>query len=102
MEKAEKAEVKKGLGFLEEKIKEIIIVLAEERAGGQDGAVKKTMFKCLSCDKDLEAEKSENGGIMNKTNKENSSTNFRSTTNQMRKRIRMINNTVSTINGSDD
>jgi hypothetical protein len=41
------------LTFLEEKLKEIIIVLAEERNAGQDGAIKKTPFKCLSCDKDL-------------------------------------------------
>lgn len=52
-EKADKAEVKKGLSFLEEKVKEIIIVVAEERASHQDGAIKKTPFKCLSCDKDL-------------------------------------------------
>lgn len=53
-EKADKAEVKKGLSFLEEKLKEVIIVVAEEKAGHQDGAIKKTPFKCLSCDKDLE------------------------------------------------
>ena len=53
-EKADKVEVKKGLNFLEEKIKQIIIVVAEERASHQDGAIKKTPFKCLSCDKDLE------------------------------------------------
>lgn len=53
-EKADKSEVKKGLTFLEDKIREIIIVLADERGTLQDGAIKKTPYKCLSCDKDLE------------------------------------------------
>jgi len=94
IEKAEKTEVKKGLAFLEEKIKEIIIVLAEERGSGQDGALKKTPFKCLSCDRDLEIDRSEVQPKM--TPKENQANLTRCNTNQMRKRIRMINNTITT------
>ena len=55
VEKSDKCEVKKGMSFIEEKIKEIIIVLTEERCANQDGAIKRMPFKCLSCDKDLEA-----------------------------------------------
>jgi len=34
-------------------MKEIIIVLAEEKNATNDGAVKRLPFKCLSCDKEL-------------------------------------------------
>lgn len=98
LEKAEKAEVRKGLAFLEEKIKEVIIVLTEERNGSQDGAAKRLPFKCLSCDKDLEGSPPEPP----LKPRESSCTILRNTTNQMRKRIRMINNTVSTLNLNED
>jgi hypothetical protein len=45
--------VKRGLTFLEDKLKEVIIVLAEEKNYNKDSAVKKGAFKCLSCDKEL-------------------------------------------------
>lgn len=32
----------------------MIIVMTEQRTGHSDGAIKKTPFKCLSCDKDLQ------------------------------------------------
>jgi hypothetical protein len=97
LEKAEKADVKKGLTFLEDKIKEIIIVLAEERGSNPDGAIKKTPFKCLSCDKDLEAERQE------LTGRQKDLPNMgQYSTSQMRKRIRMVNNTTSTMQLNDD
>ena len=57
VEKAEKNQVKKGLTFLQDKIKQIIIVVADQRGNTQDGALKKMPYKCLSCDKELEAER---------------------------------------------
>lgn len=93
IEKAEKTEVKKGLAFLEEKIKEIIIVLAEERGSTTDGALKKAPYKCLSCDKDLEIDRSEAQPRL--TPKESVANLTRCSTNQLRKRIRMFNNTIT-------
>ena len=55
MEKSEKSDLKKAFSFLEEKIKEIIIVIAEDQNNEKDGAGKRKQFKCLSCDKDLQA-----------------------------------------------
>ena len=53
-DKSEKSELKKLGNFLEEKIKDIIIVLAEEKNLNKDSATKKIPVKCLSCDKDLD------------------------------------------------
>ena len=52
-EKADKGEIKKALLFLEDKIKQIILLLANEQISDKDGALKKIPVKCLSCDKGL-------------------------------------------------
>ena len=67
-------------------------MLAEERGSFQDGALKKTPFKCLSCDKDLEVDRTESHP--KNTPKENAANLTRCSTNQLRKRIRMLNNTI--------
>lgn len=79
----------------------MIIVIAEDRYNPTDGAVRRTPFKCLSCDKDLEVDKYETVNGNCRLNKENNSSSMRNTTTQMRKRIRMINNTITTTNAED-
>ncbi len=59
----------------------------------QDGAIKKTPYKCLSCDKDLEADKIDH--LLK--GKETNNNITRCNTQQVRKRIRMLNNTISTV-----
>ena len=70
-------------------------MLSEERNQNPDGALKKTPFKCLSCDKDLDVEKENaKAGTTVQAGKEGS---IRCTTNHLRKRIRMVNNSVGHI-----
>lgn len=54
IEKADKGEIMKAIFFLEEKMKEIIFLIAAEHTDERDGAVFKTNIKCLSCDKQME------------------------------------------------
>ena len=54
-EKVDKMEVKKAIRFLEEKIKEIIFLIAGSYEQGADGAMQKKKITCLSCDKDVES-----------------------------------------------
>ena len=56
MDKAEKGEMKKAFLFLEDKIKQIIILMAGEQGQEKDGAIRKIPMKCLSCDKHIENE----------------------------------------------
>lgn len=44
----------KAIFFLEEKMKEIIFLIAAEHSDERDGAIMKTNIKCLSCDKQME------------------------------------------------
>ena len=67
IEKADKGEITKAIIFLEEKMKEIIFLIAAEHTNERDGAVVKTNVKCLSCDKQVEKTKKVNekkGGSM--------------------------------------
>ena len=43
----------KAIFFLEEKMKEIIFLIAAEQSDERDGAIMKTNIKCLSCDKQM-------------------------------------------------
>ena len=54
IEKADKREMSKAIIFLEEKMKEIIFLIAAESTDSKDGAIMKTNVKCLSCDKQVE------------------------------------------------
>lgn len=92
-EKCDKTEAKKGLTFLEDKVKDIIIVLAEERNLTKDSAIRRIQAKCLTCDKDLEPNPQENP---QKTHKSMRSTvtpslTGRSSTGQLRRRVRVMN-----------
>lgn len=93
-EKADKGEVKRGFTFLEEKIKEMIIVLAEEKSCNKDSALKKGAFKCLSCDKDLEATPSE-PILPPRLARDSTTSSGRCSTTQIRKRIRLVNNSLN-------
>ena len=69
--------------------------MSEQRSQNPNGAIKKTPYKCLSCDKNLEVDKENpNTGSAIPPMKQSS---IRCTTNQMRKRIRMINNSVGQV-----
>ena len=57
-DKADKGDMKKAFLFLEEKIKQIIVLMAGEQGYEKDGAIKKIPTKCLSCDKHIETESS--------------------------------------------
>ncbi len=52
-EKAEKIDVKRAITFLEDKIKEIILLVANEYNAETMGAISKQPVKCLTCDKDV-------------------------------------------------
>jgi hypothetical protein len=45
--------MKKAFIFMEEKIKQMIILIAGDQNDEKDGAIKKMPVKCLSCDKGL-------------------------------------------------
>lgn len=45
--------MKKAFLFMEEKIKQLIILIASDQNEEKDGAIKKIPAKCLSCDKGL-------------------------------------------------
>ena len=49
--KADREEVKKAFQFVEDKIKEIVLLMATDIQNEKEGAGKKLPFKCLSCDK---------------------------------------------------
>ena len=53
VEKADKGDMKKAFLFLEEKIKQIVILIAGEQGQEKDSALRKMPIKCLSCDKSL-------------------------------------------------
>jgi hypothetical protein len=92
-EKADKTDVKRGLTFMEEKLKEVIIVLAEEKSYNKDSAVKKGAFKCLSCDKELEGSPSE--PCLPPRLPRDSTTSARCSTSNIRKRMRLVNNSIN-------
>lgn len=52
-EKADKGDMKKAFLFIEEKIKQMIILIAGDQNEDKDGAIRKIPAKCLSCDKGL-------------------------------------------------
>lgn len=52
-EKAEKGDMKKAFLFMEEKIKQLIVLIASDQGEEKDGAIRKVPVKCLSCDKGL-------------------------------------------------
>lgn len=52
--KADKEEIKRAFEFVEDKIKEIVMIMADDIQQEKDGAIRRVPFKCLSCDKDLE------------------------------------------------
>lgn len=54
-EKADKEEIKRAFQFVEDKMKEIIMIIADDIHHEKEGAAKRLPFKCLSCDKDLES-----------------------------------------------
>jgi hypothetical protein len=93
-EKADKADVKRGFTFLEEKIKEVIIVLAEEKSYNKDSATKKGAFKCLSCDKELEAPPPE-PSLPPRLPRDSATSTARCSTSNLRKRIRLVNNSIA-------
>ena len=51
LEKADKGSIQKAIIFLESKIKELVFLVAADQGEQREGAVIKTAFKCLSCDK---------------------------------------------------
>ncbi len=63
-------------------------MLAEERNSVKDGAGKRMPFKCLSCDKELEVEPN------CRLSHNHSRNSIRCSTNQIRKRIRVMNNSL--------
>lgn len=92
-QKADKTEVKRGLTFLEDKLKEVIIVLAEEKSYNKDSAVKKGAFKCLSCDKQLQGLVPEHS--LPPRMPRDSTASARCSTSNIRKRIRLVNNSIN-------
>lgn len=92
-QKAEKTEVKRGLTFLEDKLKEVIIVMAEEKNYNKDSAVKKGAFKCLSCDKELQGSAPEPS--LPPRIPRDSTASARCSTSNIRKRIRLVNNSIN-------
>lgn len=95
-DKCEKSEVKKGLTFLEDKIKDIVIVLAEERNLIKDSAAKRIQAKCLSCDKELEPPNSDTIQNIHKSMRPSVGSNLtgRSSTSQLKKRIRVVHGSI--------
>ena len=92
-DKSNKSEVKKMFTFLEDKIKDIIIVLSEEKHLNLDGALKKIPPKCLSCDKDLDpmggSEPQTIYGHRSTRSSMNLNSTARSSTGHLRKRTRL-------------
>jgi hypothetical protein len=73
--------------FVEDKLREIIVVIADDIHNEKEGAAKRIPFKCLSCDKHLESNtpcRSKEKSALKNTN--------RSVTSQIRKRVRVSNN----------
>ena len=56
-EKADKHEIKRAFQFVEDKIKEIVVLLAGDIQQEKEGAGRRLPFKCLSCDKELDTSK---------------------------------------------
>ena len=54
VDKADKDEIKRAFIFIEDKIKQIVTVIAEEAQNEKEGALRRVPFKCLSCDKDID------------------------------------------------
>ena len=54
-QKADKEEIKRAFLFVQDKIKEIVMIIADDIHNEKEGAGKRIPFKCLSCDKDLES-----------------------------------------------
>jgi hypothetical protein len=69
---------------VEDKIKEIVMIIADDIQQEKDGAIRRVPFKCLSCDKDLECSAAHPRRL--EGDKKALS---RSNTSQIRKRIRM-------------
>jgi hypothetical protein len=53
-EKADKDEIRRAFQFIEDKIKEIVMLMAGDAQQEKEGAGRRLPFKCLSCDKDLD------------------------------------------------
>ena len=53
-EKANKDEIRRAFQFVEDKIKEIVLIMAGDAQAEKEGAGRRVPFKCLSCDKDLD------------------------------------------------
>jgi len=49
-EKANKQETRKAFNFMEEKIREIVTLLADMQNSSRKTAARKMMMQCLSCD----------------------------------------------------
>lgn len=85
-EKADKEEIKRAFQFVEDKIKEIVLLIADDVHREKEGAAKRLPFKCLSCDKDLESS-------LPTTLRHNSEKKpFRPPTSQIRKKLRVAHN----------
>jgi hypothetical protein len=85
-EKADKEEIKRAFQFVEDKMKEIILIIADDIHHEKDGAIKRLPFKCLSCDKDLESS-------LPTTLRHNSEKKpLRPPTSQIRKKLRVAHN----------
>lgn len=48
--------MKKAFLFMEEKIKQLIVLIASDQGEEKDGAIRKIPIKCLSCDKGLDTQ----------------------------------------------
>lgn len=48
--------MKKAFLFMEEKIKQLIVLIASDQGDEKDGAIRKVPVKCLSCDKGLDTQ----------------------------------------------
>lgn len=85
-EKAEKGDMKKAFLFLEDKIKQIIVLMAGDQGLEKDGALRKMPVKCLSCDKGLDVESAQTSRATSPHLKEN---NGRSISRNIRKRMHL-------------
>lgn len=82
-QKADKEEIKKAFQFIEDKIKEIVVIIADDTQQEKDGAGRKLPFKCLSCDKDLDS------SVPNTQRPQQSFGPSRSNSSNLRRRIRV-------------
>ena len=87
-EKADKGDMKKAFLFMEEKIKQLIILIASEQNQEKDGAIRKVNAKCLSCDKGLETENPSMNSAL--TSRQNESS-VRNITRKIRTRVNTSN-----------